>query len=145
MRSIRVEFDIRKPPADVFAFLTDFSQLTRWRSIDEIRLEPEGAMRTGTKLHSRVAAMGQKMTFVNEVTQLDPKTHAFRDKFLSGSFPIQSGWQVQPVDGGSRIIWDTQFQPRGIMRLLPFLLASGIRRGQKKDLLKLKQILEATA
>ena len=145
MKSITVRFDVSRPPTDVFAFLTDFSKLTKWRSIDEIRLEPEGALRPGTKLHSRVSAMMQKMTFVNEVTRLDPKTLAYSDKFLSGSFPIQSGWQVQPADNGSRIIWDTQFQPRGTMRFLPFLLANGIRRGQKADLLKLKRILETTA
>ena len=142
MNRIEIPFDIAREPDDVFAFLTDFSQLTRWRQLDSLRLEPEGSARVGTRLLSTVNPMGRRMEFTNEIVELDPVRRRYADRFLDGTFPIQSGWQVGPRDGGSRLLWTTEFEGRGLMALLTPILRRAIRRGQIEDLGKLKQILE---
>jgi uncharacterized protein YndB with AHSA1/START domain len=142
MNTIEIQYDISRKPEDVFAFLTDFSQLRTWRTLEDFRVEPSGPLDIGSKLFSKVSGIGQPMQFTNEVLELDPVRHVFRDRCLDGTFLIQSGWQVEPNNGGSRFRWVTEFEARGFMKLLTPILRRAIRQGQLQDLMKLKQILE---
>jgi uncharacterized protein YndB with AHSA1/START domain len=142
MNTIKIDYDIARPPDEVFAFLTDFSQLTRWRTLDSIRLEPNAPAQVGSRLFSTVTAMNRRMEFTNEIVDLNQQRRFFRDRFLAGSFPIQSSWQVEPHNGGSQIKWITEFEGQGLMKLLTPILSRTIRQGQLDDLAKLKQLLE---
>ena len=142
MNTIEIQYDIARKPEDAFAFLTDFSQLRTWRTMEDLRVEPAGPIRVGSKLFSRVRGPGQSMQFTNEVVELDPAQHVFRDRCLEGTFLIQSSWQVEPNNGGSRLKWVTEFKARGFMKLLTPILRRAIRQGQLQDLMKLKQTLE---
>lgn len=79
------------------------------------------------------------MEFTNEIVEIGPERRVYDDRFLDGTFPIQSGWQVEPRDGGSRIHWATEFEGRGLMRLLTSVLRRVIRQGQVQDLGKLQR------
>ncbi|HET7474561.1 MAG TPA: SRPBCC family protein [Dermatophilaceae bacterium] len=114
MRTVQFTFDIAAPPDRVFDELTDLGRLTRWRTLESIRLEPDGPARVGTVLHSTVRGAG-RMQFVNEVTALDRGAHTYDDRSVSGTFPIESGWRVEAVPGGSRVHWTTRYQGRGSM------------------------------
>src|SRR5687768_11172351 len=100
MNTIQIDYDIERSPEDVFAFLTDFNQLMRWRTMEDFRLEPEGTARVGTRLRSRVKGIGQPMVFTNEIVELNPIRRVYRDRCLDGTFLIQSAWQVEPHNGG---------------------------------------------
>ena len=143
MRQIKLNFEIDHPPDEVFAFLTNFEALPTWRSVESIRLEPLGPAQVSTRLYSTVRAMSRKMSFQNEITALDPGSRYYADRFVNGSFPIQSSWWVQPREAGSLVSWTTEFEATGLMAFVPSVLARRIRSGQLKDLEKLKAILEA--
>ena len=142
MNTIEIQYDIARKPNDVFSFLTDFSQLRKWRTLENFRVEPDGPIHVGSKLYSSVSGIGQPMQFTNEVVELDPNRRAYRDRCLDGTFLIQSGWQVDANGEGSRLRWVTEFEARGLMKLLTVVLCRSIRQGQLEDLMKLKQILE---
>lgn len=82
------------------------------------------------------------MKFTNEIMELDPTRRVFRDRCLDVTFLIQSNWQVEPHNGGSRLKWITEFEARGLMKLLTPILRRAIRQGQLEDLAKLKQLPE---
>jgi hypothetical protein len=134
VRTIEFDHRIDAPPDDVFRALTDFSRLTQWRRLESLRLEPEGPLRIGTRLYKTVKGPGQRMRFVNEVTVLDLQRREYDDRWIEGTFPIESGWRVEQDGNGARFRWTTRFAGRGPMRLLSPLLGSIIRRGQKRDL-----------
>jgi uncharacterized protein YndB with AHSA1/START domain len=142
MSTIEIEYDIARKPEDVFTYLTDFSQLRTWRTLEDFRVEPAGPIQAGSMLFTKVRSPGQLMQFTNEVVELDPTRHVYRDRCLEGTFLIQSGWQVESNHGGSHLKWVTEFKARGFMKLLTPLLRRAIRQGQLQDLMKLKQILE---
>jgi uncharacterized protein YndB with AHSA1/START domain len=142
MKIIVIEDDVPADAATVFTFLTDFDQLRRWRSLESMRTEPAGPLQVGTRLFSVVRGPGGQMTFTNEVTDLDPERRFYRDRFLTGAFPIQSSWQVEPTSEGARIVWHTEYAGGGIMRLLGPFLGRAIRQGQLQDLAKLRQLLQ---
>ena len=142
MNTIEIQYDIAQKPDDVFAFLTDFSQLRKWRTLEDFSIEPSGPIHLGSRLFSKVSGIGRPMQFTNEVVELDPTRRVYRDRCLDGTFLIQSGWQVESINGGSRLKWVTEFEAPGLMKLLTPVLRRAIRQGQLQDLLKLKQILE---
>ena len=142
MNRIELHYDIARSPDEVFNFMTDFNQLRRWRTMDDLRLQPEGSARVGTRLFSKVKGAGRPMEFVNEIIELDPTRRVFRDRCLEGTFLIQSQWNVVPYNGGSRLQWVTEFEPRGMMKLLTPVLGRVIKQGQVTDLEKLKRLLE---
>ena len=142
VNKIEIQFNIARQPKDVFAFLTDFSQLRPWRTLEAFRVEPSGPIEVGSKLFTKVRGPGQTMQFTNEVVELDPTRHVYRDRCLDGTFLIQSGWQVEANNGGAGLKWVTEFETRGLMKLLTPVLRRAIRQGQLQDLMKLKQILE---
>src|SRR5215211_1270601 len=142
MNTIEIQHDIARKPNDVFSFLTDFSQLRKWRTLENFRVEPDGPIHVGSKLYSKVSGIGQPMQFTNEVVELDPNRRVYRDRCLDGTFLIQSGWQVEANNEGCRLRWVTEFEARGSMKLLTPILRRVIRQGQLQDLMKLKQILE---
>lgn len=142
MREIQVEYDIDRPADEVFARLVDARRMTEWRTLESLRVEPDGPLQPGTRLHSVVKGPTGRMTFENEVTRLDGGDHFYADRAVGGTFLIQSSWRVLPRDGGSRIRWTTNYEPRGFLRVLAPMLGSGIRAGQLKDLARLKALLE---
>jgi uncharacterized protein YndB with AHSA1/START domain len=142
VNTIEIQYDIARKPDDVFAFLTDFSQLRKWRTLEDFRVEPSGPIHLGSRLFSKVSGIGRPMQFTNEVMELDPTRRVYRDRCLGGTFLIQSGWQVESNNGGSRLKWVTEFEAPGLMNLLTPVLRRAIRQGQLQDLMKLKQILE---
>ena len=142
MNRIEIQHTFARTPNDVFAFLTDFSQLKKWRTLEDFHVEPEGPIHIGSRLLSRVSGIGSTMHFTNEVVALDATRHVYRDRCIDGTFLIQSGWQVEPTQGGSQLKWVTEFEARGFMKLLTPILRRAIRQGQIQDLMKLEQILE---
>src|SRR6266545_1427983 len=127
MQQIEITYDVERPPAQVFAFLTDFSQLRRWRTLESMRVEPDGPIRVGSRLYTTVKGPVGPMRFTNEVTVLDATSRVYDDRAIDGTFLIESGWRVEPraaggAGGGSRILWNTRFALRGPMVLLTPLL-----------------------
>jgi len=74
------------------------------------------------------------MHFVNEVTELDPVARRYEDRWLEGTFLIESDWELELNGKGTRVRWTTIYQPRGIFRLFGRLLGRTIRQGQEKDM-----------
>ncbi|HEX5500973.1 MAG TPA: SRPBCC family protein [Thermomicrobiales bacterium] len=142
MQRIEIAYDVERAPDEVFAFLTDFAQLRRWRTLESLRVEPAGPVRVGSRLHTTVKGPRKPMWFTNEVTVLDPGGRAYDDRAIDGTFLIESGWLVEPRAGGSRIRWNTRFGLRGPMALLTPVFRRVIRQGQMQDLGQLKGILE---
>lgn len=142
MNTIEIHYAFDRSPDDVFRVLTDFNQHREWRSQDEVRLEPPGQLRVGTRLMTRVTGLGAFMRFTNEVVEFDPARRVFRDRWLDGTFLLQSHWRVEPHAGGARLTAITEFEGRGLVALLTPLLRRALRRGQLGNLAKLKRQLE---
>jgi hypothetical protein len=48
------------------------------------------------------------MRFVNDVTEFDPARRRYDDRWLEGTFVIESGWQIEPSGDGPRIRWTSR-------------------------------------
>ena len=76
------------------------------------------------------------------VTEHDPPRRAAM-KGLSKSAPFEVTLAFEPVDGGTRVVIDSAFQLRGLMRLIGPAFVKNYERGWERGLANLKRMMEA--
>jgi carbon monoxide dehydrogenase subunit G len=141
MRQIKIEHELASPPDAVFARLTDFANLQKWRSVERVRLVPPGPAHVGTHIFTSVKAMWRRIQMENEITALDPGSHYYADRFVNGQYPVQTTWWVQSSGAGSRLTWTTDYEATGLMAFTPGWLERRLRTAQELDIQRLKKLL----
>jgi carbon monoxide dehydrogenase subunit G len=133
---------IARPPADVWNAIADYSFDLEWRNgLTEMTPEPPGGPEPGTRVHEVVRNMGRDYVADTVVTELDPGTsYRFSGEGTIGG--VAGGRSVRPDGSGTAFTYDIELTPKGGMRLLGPLLSPIARSGLKKDLGRLKELLE---
>ena len=145
-RTIRVEesVQIARPPAEVWAAIADYGFDREWRDgLREMTPDPPGPPTLGTKVHEVVRSSGRNYVADTEVTELDPGV-SYRFAGAGTIGPLKGGRAVRAdqAGGGALFNYTIELQPTGGMRLLGPLLGPIVRSGLKKDLQRLKGLLE---
>jgi uncharacterized protein YndB with AHSA1/START domain len=145
--SFRISLDISRPPATVFAFIADFRTMPYWyEAVDHIttlstvssgkgarfrmvRLLPGGPVHNDVEVTAHVP--GEQVTFTS----------------TSGPTPFRYHYQIEPNTDGTRLTLDAEISGAGLPG--PTAHLSGLaerffKRGMKKNLHTLKQILESS-
>lgn len=134
---------IARPPAEVFAFVSDMTNAPRWQTgLHEVRRLTPGPLRVGTE-HAFVRRFaGREVASQNRFVAFDP------GRFVAFEFP--QGWvtgrgsyRVEPDGhGGSLLTARVELHPRGLMRLAQPVLARVLRRDVRRDDEALTALLE---
>ena len=142
-KRISESVSIDRPPADVWSAIADYSFDLEWRNnLTEMTPDPPGGPELGTKVHEVVRNMGRDYVTDGVVTELDPGTsYRFGGEGTIGG--VAGGRSVRPDGNGAVFTYDIELTPKGGTRLLGPLLGPMVRPGLKKDLARLKELLEA--
>ena len=143
--TVRVEesVQINKSPAAVWNAIADYSLDREWRNgLLEMTPDPPGGPAVGTKVHEVVRTSGRNYIADTAVTDLDPGvSYRFAGSGTIGG--LGGGRSVRSDDGtGAVFTYTIELEPKGGMRLLRPLLGPMVRSGLRKDLQKLKGLLE---
>jgi hypothetical protein len=145
--TVRVEesVEIARAPAEVWDAIADYAFDLQWRNgLREMAPDPPGGPSPGTRVHEVVNSSGRDYVADTVVTDLDPGvSYRFAG---SGTIGGLSGGRAVRADGsggGAVFTYTIELEPKGGMRLLRPVLGRFVRSGLKKDLLKLKALLEA--
>jgi uncharacterized protein YndB with AHSA1/START domain len=145
MSEIVYSVDIDKSPEEVFAYLTDdVSRHSEWEgSVIEMRSDPEGPARPGTRLSIRRRVGRSERRFTTEITDVvAPRTYAFRG--VDGPIRAVGRDTVEPLPGGgSRVTARLDFEGHGVGRLLVPFVRRAARKEVPADYDRLKERLEA--
>ena len=103
MPRVETSVVINRPAEEVWAFLDDMSNNTRWQSgLIETGFTSGERMDVGARWREVRRFLGRRLESEFECTEHDPgKRFAF--KSLSGPFPIQGLARHQSVEGGTKI------------------------------------------
>ena len=146
MRTHHVEETVRidRPPADVWAAIADYPFDLQWRKgITEMTPDPPGPPALGTRVHEVLTLSGKRFTTDSTVVEVDPGvSYAFAGSGTSGQ--VRGARRVRPArDGdGADFTYVIDLAPRRGLRALGPLLVPILRSGLRKDLERLKQLLE---
>jgi carbon monoxide dehydrogenase subunit G len=142
MRSFTYTERIDRAPEEIFAFMTDFANAPRWRSlvrrIDLVGTEP---LRQGSEIVVTIDVMGRQRQAISEVWSYDPPRRlGFRntEKNVTGEFE----YVLAPDGPGTRVTMTCDVRPRGLLWLLLPWLLRGNRARYRDQLARLKSEIE---
>lgn len=135
--------DIAAPPAAVFPWLIEPERLARWMGgFVSAEAITDGPTRVGSRSRDVIEADGRRMVLETEVTEL------VADRRLAVHLRYDGGenddrYDLEPVDGGTRLTYVSDIRLQGFARLFAFVVAPQLRNRAEKDLARLRDEVEA--
>lgn len=138
MLSFENTIDIRRPVAEVFAFVADFENVPRWNYyvISVQRLSP-GPVATGTRYQQRRKTDQQQFT----VTVYEPNRRVAVQTTPDSRPQLAMDFELEPVEGGTRLHdrWELE---TGLPGLVERVTRGQVQTAVAQNLEKLKELLE---
>lgn len=142
-----IQFDvsirINRPLEQVFAYVTDESNMARWNSaVQSVRQTSPGPTGVGATYRMvRQLPQGQAEN-TYEITAYQPN-QTLTIETTSGPTPFRYHYQFEPVAKGTQLSLAAEVKTSGLASLAAPLLTRGIKSGVKANFATLKQLLEA--
>ena len=133
---------VRRPRADVFAFLAEVTKLPLWQSsLVEVRA---GTERGPGARHTEVRSlMGRRIEQTLEVTVFEPPER-LDYAVVDGPLALRVGHTLtEAADGETRIDVVGEGDPGPLFRFVSPVVAAMVEAQSKTDFARLKQVLEA--
>jgi carbon monoxide dehydrogenase subunit G len=144
MTTITQSVTVNRPVAEVWDFISNFENTTRWsRGVLEARQTSDGPLGVGSTLRTVVKAFGRRRTADYLVTEYEPN-RAFAFEVTSGPMTNRARYSVEPAGAGTRLTASGEAEATGPYKLLAPILVSTVKRHSQNDLDNLKRILEAS-
>lgn len=134
--------EIARPPEEVFAYLTDVSNLPAWQSgAHSAEIVGGGEPRAGARIAESRRLLGRELHTTLEIADYEPP-RVFALRAIDSPLPFSVRHELEPVSGGTRLTVTGE----GDVGYLPGFAADMMgRRAEKqfrKDFERLKRILE---
>ena len=143
MRSFTYATHIERAPEQVWAYMMDFSQAPRWRTlVRSIEVLTPGPLRVGSELRVMFDIMGKVRTATSVIWAFEPaRRFGVRntEQNVTGVFE----YTLRPDRGGTAVTFSCDVRPHGFMWLLLPWLLKGNRIRYVEQLPNLKKELEA--
>ena len=132
-------------PVDVVAYYaTDPSNAPEWyANITRVEWKTDGGVEAGAEVAFEARFLGRRLEYTYELVEVEPGARLVM-RTAEGPFPMETTYTWSAVDGTStRMTLRNRGEPVGFSKLLAPFMAPAMRRANRKDLAKLKAILEA--
>ena len=141
---IKIEHNqvINRPIEEVFDFVTDIEKAPQWRAgvVESKKLSDEP--KVGARGSEVLQFLGQRIESTYEITEYQPSTK-FGFKIVSGPIPMEGGYALESVEGGTKLAFTIQGDAGGFFKLAEPILTRMVRRQVETDHGNLKDRLEA--
>jgi uncharacterized protein YndB with AHSA1/START domain len=141
---VSTEIVIRRPPADVAAYAANPSNAPTWYvSIKTVDWKTEPVVRTGARAAFVAEFLGRTLAYTYEIVEFIPGKRLVM-RTAEGPFPMETSytWAETP-EGHTRMTLRNRGTPAGFSKLMAPFMAAAMKRANRKDLARLKEILEA--
>jgi uncharacterized protein YndB with AHSA1/START domain len=132
--------EIRRSPAEVFAFLSEGENDRRWRSgVLDIRRK-SGHGRGAIYEQGVKGPFGRRVPADYEITSYEPDRRiGFRA--IAGPLRPEGSYELTPAEGGTRVTFALRAEPRGLAKLMSPMVAKTMR-SEVAQLDRLRAVLE---
>ena len=142
MVNVQTEINIRVPRTDVARYAANPENAPQWyQNIDSARWLTEPPLRVGSKTAFSARFMGRTLDYTYEFIEYVPAEKIVM-RTSQGPFPMQTTYTWSYSGDGTRMTLRNSGNPRGFSVVAGALMAPMMRRAMRKDLAKLKEILE---
>lgn len=137
------ETTIERPVDEVAAYAADLSRAPEWYvNIRSLEWKTEPPVQVGSQAAFVAQFLGRKLAYTYEVTEFVPGERLVM-RTAESPFPMETTYTWEAVgDGATRMTLRNRGEPSGFSKVSAPFMRSAIRRATRKDLAKLKAILE---
>ena len=141
---VTTEIIIERPRAAVAAFVTDPDNATEWyENIKSVEWKSPKPIAVGSRIAFVAHFLRRRLSYTYELKQLIPNERLVMST-ADGPFPMETTYTwADTTSGGTRMTLRNQGAPAGYARVAAPMMAAAMRRANRKDLRRLKSILEA--
>jgi uncharacterized membrane protein len=141
---IDTEIVIDRPRGEVAAYASDPENATAWyENIKSVEWKTPKPLAVGSRICFVAHFLGRRLDYVYEVTALVPGERLAM-RTAEGQFTMETSYVWEDDGrGGTRMFLRNRGTPRGFSRVAAPLLKPAMRRANRKDLRRLKSMIEA--
>ena len=135
---------INRPVGEVASFVADPSNATKWYvNIKEATWKTNPPLVVGSRVAFAAEFMGKRLEYTYEFTEVVPRERVVM-RTAEGPFPMETvyAWEAAG-EGATRMMLRNHGSPKGFSRLMAPFMSFAMGRANRKDLLRLKEILES--
>ena len=140
------EIEIDAPREETAAFAADLDNTSAWyENIESVEWKTPRPTAVGSRVAFVARFLGRRLAYTYEVTE-----YAAGERLVmstrEGPFPMETtyAWRDTP-GGGTWMSLRNRGEPSGFPRVLGGVMAPAMRRANRKDLRRLKTLLETRA
>jgi hypothetical protein len=141
---VLTEIDIDRPRTEVARFAATPDNAPRWyANIESVEWKTEPSVAVGARVAFLARFLGRRLAYTYEV-----KTFLSGELLVmatsEGPFPMETTYTwTDTAQGGTHMTLRNRGEPRGFGKVSGPVMAAAMRRANRKDLAKLKRILES--
>jgi len=138
------EIEIARPRAEVAAYACDPDTATEWyENIKSVEWRSQRPLEVGTRVAFVAAFLGRRLEYTYEVREL-VAGERFVMSTAEGPFPMETTYTFEDAgSGATRMTLRNRGEPAGFAKVAAPAMAAAMRRANRRDLRRIKAILEA--
>jgi uncharacterized membrane protein len=135
--------EIDRPRDVVAAYAMDPDNVTHWyQNIKSIEWETAPPIAVGSRMAFVASFLGRRLAYTYQVTGLESGRRLVMST-SQGPFPMETTYTWDDTEtGGTRMTLRNRGTPGGFSKVVAPFMASAMRRANRKDLARLKELLE---
>ena len=140
------EIEIARPREEVAAYASDPGNATAWyENIEAVEWRSPRPLAVGTRIAFVATFLGRRLAYTYEVRDLVPGER-FVMSTAEGPFPMETTYAWEDAgDGTTTMRLRNRGEPAGFAKVAAPMMARAIQRANRRDLRRLKEILERPA
>jgi uncharacterized membrane protein len=142
---VTTQIDIDRPREEVAAYASDPDNATSWyRNIESVEWKSPPPAAVGSRIAFVARFMGRRLAYTYEVRALEPGRR-FVMSTSEGPFAMETTYTWEDArDGRTRMTLRNRGEPSGFSKVAAPMMVRSMRRANRKDLERLKGILEGS-
>ena len=141
---VQTEIEIRRPRAEVSAYASDPDNATTWyENITSVEWETPKPAVVSSRIAFVAQFLGRRLAYTYEVKAVTAG-ELFVMSTAEGPFPMETSYTWADAGAGvTRMTLRNRGKPSGFAKVAAPVMAASMQRANRKDLLRLKEVLEA--
>jgi len=139
---VLTETVIDRPRSEVAAYAANPDNATTWyENIQAVEWKTPPPLAVGSKVAFVAQFLGRRLAYTYEIRELVPGERLVMAT-AEGPFTMETTYTWADAAGGTRMTLRNRGEPSGFSRLAAPLMTIAMRRANRKDLARLRAILE---
>lgn len=141
---VQTEIEIQRPREEVAAYARDPDRAPEWyENIESAEWDTPPPLSVGSRIRFAARFMGRRLVYTYRITELvaDERLRMSTDE---GPFPMETTYTwADTAAGATRMTLRNRGEPAGFAKVAAPVMEAAMRRANRKDLRRLKEILES--